>query len=137
MPEVEGEHALGRLLRTARESRGWTAGDVSRRIGFKPDGKTPIKRDTTLAGIEKDPRVNLPETETIRQLAEGYDLPERLILDAAAESVGISRRSDDVPEIAVRLEAPRYRDLSPHHVSLIVAVTDAILTGEQGSPKPA
>lgn len=135
MPQGQGEHALGKLLREAREAQGLTTTEISQRLGDKEDGRPHLRR-TTLNRIETEPRKDALEARTVGLLAQGYGLPGWLIWAKTGEALGIPARDDTLPEVATRFEGTRYRQLSPKHVSLLVAIADAILGAEQGSPKP-
>jgi transcriptional regulator with XRE-family HTH domain len=79
---------FGKLLRTMRESKGKTAGELAERLGWS---------STYVYDIEKGGRVP-PEEGRIREIAEFLDADPEVLLEAARRTRGYVRLALDSGE---------------------------------------
>jgi transcriptional regulator with XRE-family HTH domain len=72
---------LQRLVRERLDERGWTLNHLSMR--------SQVPRQTVYKIMRAEQMRSMPEERTLRGLARGLELPERMLREAAAESIGI------------------------------------------------
>lgn len=87
------KHPLGRLITRVQETQGWSDRDLAERSApSHPLSKTRV-------GDLKNKPVTSIKARTIRTLAYALNVPERLVAEAALESMGIELRLDRPAEV--------------------------------------
>lgn len=86
---------LQRLIQERADERGWSLAHVATRAG--------LHRQTVYKIVRAEALKQLPDDSTMAKLATGLDLPERLIREAAAESIGIRVYDDPVTDPDTRV----------------------------------
>jgi transcriptional regulator with XRE-family HTH domain len=71
---------LQRLVQDRADERGWSLAHVATRSGLHRQTLYRLMRETAR---------EMPSPRTLAGLAKGLDLPERMLREAAAESIGI------------------------------------------------
>ncbi|UQN30694.1 hypothetical protein [Brachybacterium kimchii] len=108
-------HPLGQLIQSVEDSRGWTLREIARRIE-----RAELNLSNAYLGKLKRQSIRSVSYETIRALAEGLDLPERVVGVALLESMGVHDLSKSEAGAAVAIA--RDPDLSERDRSILLAV---------------
>jgi transcriptional regulator with XRE-family HTH domain len=96
---------LQRLIQDRADERGWSLAHVGTRGG--------LNRQTVYKIMRAERLKQLPDDATFEKLAAGLDLPERLLRDAAAESIGIRIYDESVTDADTRIVIATMEKLPP------------------------
>lgn len=95
---------LQRLVHGRADERGWSLAHVATRSG--------LHRQTVYRLMREEPK-EMPSPKTLAGLARGLELPERMLRDAAAESVGIRIYDEPVSDPDTKVVIATMEKLSP------------------------
>ncbi|WP_193613119.1 hypothetical protein [Nocardioides lijunqiniae] len=116
---------LSELIDTHKGRR--TYPELSRDCGGTPSGKR-------LQQLVKDPIKNFPDPPTMKALARGLRVPERAVVLAAAQSLGLEVR-DTMPRL-FQLLPTTANDLSEQQAAAIAHLVDAIVEDPRRGEAP-
>ncbi len=117
-----GEHSrvmnrLQRLIQERADERGWSLAHVATRSG--------LHRQTVYRLMREEPR-DLPSPKTFSGLARGLELPERMLRDAAAESIGIRIYDEPVSDPDTKVVIATMEKLTPARRRAIRKMVEAM-----------
>lgn len=117
---------LQRLVQDRATERRWSLAHVATRAG--------LHRQTVYRLMREEAK-QMPETKTLSGLARALDLPERLLREAAAESVGIRIYDEPVSDPDTKVVIATMERLSPARRrairKMIEAATEDYLRGDE------
>lgn len=116
-------HPLGQLFQSVEDAQGWSLREIGRRIE-----RTGRKMSYAyVARLKKEP-VSSITYETIRALAVGLDVPERVVGLAALESMGV--HDVDPTEIGAAASIARAPDLTERDRRILLAAVREMQRGQ-------
>ncbi len=116
-------HPLGRLFQSVEDSRGWTLREIARRI--ERSGRTISH--AYVGRLKREP-IQSVSYETIRALAIGLDVPERVVGLAALETMGVHDLEPD--EVGIPATIARDPDLTDRDRRILLAVVREMQRGQ-------
>jgi transcriptional regulator with XRE-family HTH domain len=108
---------LQRLVQERADERGWSLAHVATRSG--------LHRQTVYRLMREAAR-EMPAAKTLAGLAAGLDLPERMLREAAAESVGIRIYDEPVTDPDMKVVIATMETLSPRRRRAIRKMVEAM-----------
>lgn len=116
-------HPLGRLFQSVEDSRGWTLREIARRI--ERSGRTISH--AYVGRLKREP-IQSVSYETIRALAIGLDVPERVVGLAALDTMGVHDLEPD--EVGIPATIARDPDLTDRDRRILLAVVREMQRGQ-------
>lgn len=116
---------LQRLVQDRADERGWSLAHVATR--------SELHRQTVYRLMREEPK-EMPAPKTLAGLARGLDLPERMLREAAAESVGIRIYDEPVADPDTKVVIATMEKLTPARRrairKMVEAMTEDYLGGD-------
>lgn len=117
---------LQNLIQQRLDERGWSRNHLATRSG--------VPRQTVYKLMRAELK-DMPEDRTLSRLAQGLEMPERLLRDAAAESIGIRIYDDAVSDSDTKVVIATMEKLTPARRrairKMVEAMTEDYLRGDE------
>jgi transcriptional regulator with XRE-family HTH domain len=118
---------LRSVIQQRLDERGWTRNHLADRSG--------VPRQTVYKLMRAESLRALPADRTLAGLARGLDLPERMLRDAAAESIGIRIYDEPVSDPDMKVVIATMEKLTPARRrairKMVEAMTEDYLGGDE------
>lgn len=95
---------IGRLIDEQRKRNDWSYGDLEARSGKNSSGRPVISDSNWQAAVRRVPRA-FPAPATMRAMARALDVPEYVIVEKYAQSLGLRFAADGGLDVTAAIDA--------------------------------